>query len=96
MKVVYTKEQKQTAIKTYKKLKSYEKTLGVLGYPSRHVLYDWVNKRDHKNPNSNPHRTPKRYTWQQKYEVITLVKAGHNIHEVAENKNITSANHIYK
>ena len=49
MKVVYAKEQKQAAIKTYKKLKSYEKTLRVLSYPSRHVFYDWVNKRDHKN-----------------------------------------------
>ena len=49
MKVVYVKEQKQAAIKTYKKLKSYEKTLRVLSYPSRHVFYDWVNKRDHEN-----------------------------------------------
>lgn len=39
MKVIYTEAQKKHAIQTYKKYKSYSKTLRVLGYPSRHVLY---------------------------------------------------------
>ncbi len=54
MKVTYTLEQKQHAIKTYKRLKSYSKTLRVLGYPSRHVLFDWVNKRNHKSKSVTP------------------------------------------
>lgn len=40
MKVTYTEEQKQLAVKTYKRLQNYEKTLKVLGYPSWHVLFD--------------------------------------------------------
>ncbi len=39
MKVIYTEAQKKHAIQTYKKYKSYSKTLRVLGYPSMHVLY---------------------------------------------------------
>ncbi|KXG89731.1 hypothetical protein HMPREF3232_00777 [Fannyhessea vaginae] len=42
MKVIYTEDQKKHAIQTYKKYKSYSKTLRVLGYQSRHVLFDWV------------------------------------------------------
>ena len=50
MKVTYTEEQRKHAIKTFKRLKSYAKTINVLGYPSRHTLYDWVNKRSYKKP----------------------------------------------
>lgn len=50
MKVTYTEEQRQYAIKTFKKLKSYTKTIRLLGYPSLHTLYDWVGKRSHKTP----------------------------------------------
>lgn len=44
MKVVYAVEQKKKAVATYRKLKSYAATIRQLGYPSRHVLFDWVRE----------------------------------------------------
>lgn len=52
MKVIYAPEQKKKAVKTYKKLQSYTKTVRILGYPSLHVLHDWVNGLNHKNPST--------------------------------------------
>lgn len=44
MKVVYIVEQKRKAVATYRRLKSCVATIGQLGYPSRHVLFDWVRE----------------------------------------------------
>lgn len=44
MKVVYTVEQKRKAVATYRRLKSCAATIRQLGYPSRHVLFDWVRE----------------------------------------------------
>ena len=63
---MYTKEQKERALKEYERLGSVKATITYLGYPSRHTLYDWyrnnlANKQDyHGSPN-------KPYQIQQKY-----------------------------
>ena len=54
---MYTKEQKERALKEYERLGSVQATITYLGYPSRHTLYDWyrnmlANKQDyHGSPN---------------------------------------------
>ena len=63
---MYTKEQKERALKEYERLGSVQATITYLGYLSRHTLYDWyrnmlANKQDyHGSPN-------KPYQIQQKY-----------------------------
>ena len=63
---IYTKEQKEHALKEYERLGSVQATITYLGYPSRHTLYDWhrnmlANKQNyHGSPN-------KPYQIQQKY-----------------------------
>ncbi len=42
MKVMYSVEQKRVAVATYRRYKSYVRTLRLLGYPSHHVLFDWA------------------------------------------------------
>ena len=39
---MYTKEQKERALKEYERLGSVKATITYLGYPSRHTLYDWI------------------------------------------------------
>ena len=95
MRIVYTSEQKQHAIKTYKKLKSYSATLRVLGYPSRHILFDWVRGRSHKKAGSNPSRKAKHYSWQLKLEAVTHVLHGEKIQEVADSLAIVNYAVIY-
>lgn len=61
MKKRYSVEQKRFAVARYRKLGSYEQTIRELGYPSRHVLHDWVkeSKRDgirKKRPARKPTR----------------------------------------
>lgn len=69
MKVIYTEDQKKHAIQTYKKYKSYSKTLRVLGYPSRHVLFDWVkNVRKSGRPPKKPKNLPRHYSFEIKHK----------------------------
>lgn len=96
MKVTYTEEQRQHAIKTFKRFKSYAKTINALGYPSRHTLYDWVNKRSHKNSSSNPHRSPKHYSWTLKLEAVKRAIQGEEICDIAQDLSIVSYPSIYK
>lgn len=96
MRVTYTPEQKQHAIKTYKRLKSYSATLRVLGYPSRHILFDWVKGRSHKKASSDPSRKAKHYRWQLKLEAVTKVMNGEKIQEVADNLAVVNYAVIYE
>lgn len=96
MKVTYTEEQRKHAIKTFKRLKSYSKTIRVIGYPSLHTLYDWVGKRSRKSPTSNPHRTPKHYPWTLKLEAVNRSIQGEDIRDIAQDLSIVSYPSIYK
>lgn len=96
MKVTYTLEQKQIAIRTYKKCKSYSKTLQVLGYPSRHVLFDWVNKRNHRCKSVTSRSKYRHFSWQFKLEAVKKAIDGESVTEIAKNLNITNAATIYR
>ena len=56
---MYTKEQKERALKEYERLGSVQATITYLEYPSRHTLYDWyrnmlANKQNyHGSPNQH-------------------------------------------
>lgn len=70
MKVTYTSEQKRVAIQTYRRVKSYAKTIQILGYPSYHVLIDWVKGVSHGRPNKVGHVSPHHYSWQTKWQAV--------------------------
>lgn len=96
MKVAYTEEQRQHTIKTFKRLKSYTKTIRALGYSSLHTLHDWVGKRSHKNPSNNPHRSPKHYPWILKLQAVKRANQGEKIRDIAQGLSIISYLSIYK
>lgn len=96
MKVTYTLEQKQHAIKTYNRLKSYSQTLRVLGYPSRHVLFDWVNKRNHRSKSVTPRSKYKHYSWSFKLDAVEKAIGGESVHDIAKELDITNAAIVYR
>ena len=63
---MYTKEQKERALKEFERLGSVQATITLLGYPSRHTLYEWY--RDMLANRQNYHGSPnKPYQVKQKY-----------------------------
>ena len=42
---MYTKEQKARALKEFERLGSVQAVVTLLGYPSRHTLYEWYRKK---------------------------------------------------
>ena len=42
---MYTKEQKERALKAFERLGSVQAVVTLLGYPSRHTLYDWYRNK---------------------------------------------------
>lgn len=42
---MYTKEQKERALKKFERLGSVQAVVTLLGYPSRHTLYDWYRNK---------------------------------------------------
>ena len=42
---MYTKEQKERALKEFERLGSVQAVVALLGYPSRHTLYDWYRNK---------------------------------------------------
>ncbi|WP_306792738.1 hypothetical protein [Collinsella ureilytica] len=90
MKVSYTQEQRAKAVKVYRKTKSFAQTIRILGYPSRHILFDWV-KHPNPKPKSKQPRTPaKRYSWQLKRLAVAKVISGQDIKEIAYKLGIVS------
>ncbi len=97
MKVVYTVEQKKKAVATYRKLKSYAATIRQLGYPSRHVLFDWVRESGSiGRPKKHAYTPPKRYPWTTKLEAVEAVMSGRNVKDVAEENGMTSHAVLYE
>lgn len=63
---MYTREQKERALKEFERLGSAQATVTYLGYPSRHTLYEWY--RDMLANKQNYHGSPnKPYQVKQKY-----------------------------
>ena len=47
---MYSKQQKETALKLFKETQSVSETVRILGYPTRKNLYNWIYEE--KNPPS--------------------------------------------
>lgn len=80
MRVSYSEEQRQEAVRTYWRFGSYAKTLRLLGYPSRHVLYGWVAERTKagtlrkRDENAKHGMTEKQsFTPEQRLQVVLAV-----------------------
>lgn len=63
---MYTKEQKERALKEFERLGSVQATITYLGYPSRHTLYVWyrnmIAKRpDYHGSHSKPYQVREKY-----------------------------------
>ena len=44
---MYSKQQKEAALKLYKQSKSVSETVRILGFPTRKQLYNWVYEEKH-------------------------------------------------
>lgn len=96
MKVIYTDEQRRIAVATYRRLGSYAKTLRKLGYPSRHVLHDWVRgARPGPKPATIP-RSPRHYSWEFKSAAVERVLAGEDVRSVGAELHMATHVLLYK
>lgn len=96
MRISYTLEQKAKAIEVFNETKSYAKTLRILGYPSRHVLFDWVRNPGPKPKPKQPTQPAKRYSWELKSLAVSKVLGGADIKLVAEELGVTNYATIYE
>lgn len=96
MRISYTPEQKARAVEVYNETKSYAKTLRILGYPSRHVLFDWVRNPGQKPKPKRPEKPAKRYGWELKSLAVSKVLGGADIKMVAEELGVTNYATIYE
>lgn len=63
---MYTKEQKERALKEFERLGSVQATITYLGYPSRHTLYEWyrnmiANRPDYHGSPNKPYQIKQKY-----------------------------------
>lgn len=96
MKVVYTDEQRRTAVATYRRLGSYVKTIRKLGYPSRHVLHDWVRGTRPGPKQLVAPRPPRHYSWEFKAAAVQRVLAGEDVRRVGAELHMTTHVVLYK
>ena len=96
MRVAYTLEEKRKAVQTYKKLGSCTKAIRQLGYPSNHVLCEWVRNGIGARKPRKPDAPSKRYGWRLKREAVVRVQMGENIKEVAEALGVANYSTIYE
>ena len=96
MKVTYTVEQKRVAVATYRRYKSYVKTLRLLGYPSRHVLFDWVrgSKQGRKKPIARA--AYRSYSVAVKLEAVNRMLAGDRVVDIAADLDVVNHMLLYK
>lgn len=96
MKVIYTDEQRRHAVATYRRLGSYAKTIRKLGYPSRHVLHDWVRGTCRGPKQSVTPRPPRHYSWEFKAAAVQRVLAGEDVRTVGADLRMTTHVVLYK
>ena len=63
---MYTKEQRERALKEFERLGSVQATITYLGYPSRHTLYEWyrnmiANRQDYHGSPNKPYQIRQKY-----------------------------------
>ena len=90
---MYSKQQKEAALKLYKHSKSVSDTVRILGYPTRKQLYNWIYEE--KNPPKvrkkltdvgNPPYHPRNPSLDVKLNAIhRCFELGENIKYVSEN-----------
>lgn len=96
MKVSYTPEQRKRALATYRKTRSYVKTIRQLGYPSYHTLIDWVKGVKRGRPAENAPHAPRHYPWRIKRRAVDMMLAGENKDDIARTLGIHCSQQIYK
>ncbi len=96
MKVVYTVEQRRVAVAAYRRLSSYAKTLRKLGYPSRHVLRDWVHGTNPGQKRVVTLRPPRHNSWKFKAAAVERVLAGEDVRTVGVELHMTTHVLLYK
>ena len=89
---MYSKQQKETALKLFKETQSVSETVRILGYPTRKNLYNWIYEE--KNPPSkrkeypiveNSSRHPRNPSLKVKLDAIhRCFELGENIKYVSE------------
>lgn len=63
---MYTREEKERALKEFERLGSVQAVITLLGYPSRHTLYDWYRNKIANTPDYHG-SLDKPYQVKQKY-----------------------------
>ena len=63
---MYTKEEKERALREFERLGSVQAVINLLGYPSRHTLYDWYRNKIANTPDYHG-SLDKPYQVKQKY-----------------------------
>lgn len=96
MRVTYTIEQKRKAVQTYKKPGAFTKTIRKLGYPSNHVLCEWVRDGIKTRKPRKPDAPSKRYDWRLKHEAVSRVLSGENVKDTAEALKVTNCATVYE
>lgn len=96
MRVSYTPAQREAAIMTYQRLGSYTQTIRAIGYPSLHVLHDWVKEGPPSTHPRPPARPPRHYSWEFKAQVVTRVLSGELVKDVAADLRMPTHVQIYK
>ena len=96
MRVSYSPAQREAAIATYSRLGSYSQTIRAIGYPSRHVLHDWVREGPPSTRPRPPARPPRHYSWEFKAQVVERVLAGEMVKDVAADLGMPTHMQIYK
>ncbi|WP_182049031.1 IS3 family transposase [Changpingibacter yushuensis] len=96
MRVVYSAEQKRVAVATFRRLGSYVKTIRKLGYPSRHVLHDWVHQSRRGRKPVVKRQPARHYPWTVKLSAVERMNAGQSVKDIAGDLGIVNHMLLYK
>jgi len=92
---VYSKQKART-VRTCHELGSYSATLRLLGYLSRHALFEWARSPALKPKPRGPEGPAKRYTWETGETAVLRVMGGDGIRGVATDLGITNGAAVYE
>lgn len=98
MKVIYTAEQRRTAVAEYWKTGSATRTVRKLGYPARRTLYDWARGRAGQRKPTQGTRVKRQrsyYPVSLKERAVKMLSAGTRPAEIAEVLDLTTAQSVY-
>jgi len=96
MRVVYSIEQKRVAVATFRRLGSYVKTIRKLGYPSRHVLHDWVHQSGRGRKSVVKRQPPRHYPWTVTLAGVQRMNTGQSVKDIAGDLGVVNHMLLYK